>query len=109
RLRSQERHEAQTDVGDPRRHSPAPQAGSHGLAELPALSRIVPTDPHRLDRGREAPAGRIRTTASILPENDRTEQTVRDGAVGACASTTWSRPRAPSLRPLAGSRSSIST
>src|SRR2546427_6803582 len=76
---------------------------------LPALSRSVPTDPHRLDRGREAPAGCIRAAAPLLPQDDRAEQAVRDGAVGACASTTWSRPRAPWPRPAAGSRRSSSS
>src|SRR5256886_977638 len=109
RLRSQERHEAQSEVGDPRRHSPAPQAGSHGLAELPALSRIVPTDPHRLDRGREAPAGNIRAAARLFPEDDRAEQAGRDGAVRAGASTTRSRPPPPAPRAVAGSRRSSSS
>src|SRR3989449_10710486 len=102
RLRSQERHEAQTEVGGPQRDSAASQAGSRGLAELPALSRVVPADPHRLDRGREASAGRIRAAARLLPQDDRAEQAGPGGAVGAGASTTWSRPPPPAPRPAAG-------
>src|SRR2546428_11551900 len=91
-------------MGEPQGHSAAPQGRPDRLEELPALSRSVPTDPHRLDRGREAPAGCIRAAAPLLPQDDRAEQAVRDGAVGACASTTWSRTPAPWPRPAAGSR-----
>src|SRR2546426_11782265 len=80
-IRPQEGREAETEMGDPQGHSAAPQGRPDHLAELPALSRIVPTDPHRLDRGREAPAGCIRAAAPRRPQDDGTEQAVRDGAV----------------------------
>src|SRR5437016_4123140 len=58
-----------------------PQTGSDDVEALPGVSRVLQKDPDRLDRGREAPAGDPAATAAALPQDDRSEQAVRDGAV----------------------------
>jgi len=46
-----------------------------------SVSRVVQTDPDRLDRRGQTPAGDTPSAVAALPQDDRPEQTVRDGAV----------------------------
>src|SRR5438128_10003459 len=81
RLRSRERHEADARVAGPPGHPAGPQTGSRDGETLRGVPRVVQTDPDRLDRRSQAATGDISPAAAALPQNDRSEQAVRDGAM----------------------------
>src|SRR5438552_2268101 len=81
RLRSRERHEAEARVAGPPGHPGGHQTGSDDVETLRGVPRVVQTDPDRLDRRGQAPARDLPPAAAPLPQDDRPEQAVRDGAV----------------------------
>lgn len=58
------------------------------VEELPTFSGVVPTDPHRVDRGRAPPARGVRAAAQVLSQDDGQEQALWDGAVATSAART---------------------
>src|SRR5690349_18957972 len=81
RLRSPEGHETEARVGA----SGGPRAPAEtkpaGVAQFYALPRIVQAHPHWVDRGRAETAQCLRAAVAPLPQDDRSEQAIRDGPV----------------------------
>src|SRR2546426_12760925 len=75
------RHEAEARVAGPPGHPGGHQTGSDDVETLRGVPRVVQTDPDRLDRRSQAATGDIPPAAAALPQDDRSEQAVRDGAM----------------------------